>query len=446
MAKNTFNAKQAALNNADYTGAIATGQRQQAQGFSNLGQAFSQQQQTAQRLQAQAAGTGGPSMADATLKSGAAQSAAEGAGAAASQRLMNPALSARTAITAAANPAVAAAAGNQRIKEQQTAAGELTGAETGEAGTAGGMTNAGGNVFGTAAGANNTANANLITNNNDANQINESVAAENASAINSGIGSLVNSVGGAAAMFAKGGEVKKAPLMKSIAEQIAHHMMVHGHNSMMAEGGPVPAAVSPVEEVKDDKTRKEGDVEKKKALETQKNETSDFDALAADAGTKKMATGGDVVEPMSFSGGTAAQSAPFSAKYDADPFGKKPGSTPPTPKAGGSVAALDVAMAPAPVDSSAANSAIAPLSPVAPGMAHGGLAMALAGGGVPGAVKDPGKNKYADDTVKTMLSPGEIVLPKSVSGDPEASARFVAKILAEKKKKKPAGKLSEALA
>lgn len=53
------------------------------------------------------------------------------------------------------------------------------------------------------------------------------------------------------------------------------------------------------------------------------------------------------------------------------------------------------------------------------GMAHGGLASFLAGGHVPGQAQVAGDSEK-NDTVPALLSPGEVVLPRSVmSGSPE---------------------------
>lgn len=69
------------------------------------------------------------------------------------------------------------------------------------------------------------------------------------------------------------------------------------------------------------------------------------------------------------------------------------------------------------------------------GMAKGGMAKSMkTGGNVPGQASVPG-NSYANDTVKAKLSPGEIVLPRSVtqSSDPvNNAAKFVASVLARK--------------
>lgn len=72
-------------------------------------------------------------------------------------------------------------------------------------------------------------------------------------------------------------------------------------------------------------------------------------------------------------------------------------------------------------------------------MAAGGSigATLKSGGGVPGQAKVKG-DSLKNDTVAAKLSPGEIVIPRSVAQSknaPEAAAKFVAAILAKKSKK-----------
>jgi hypothetical protein len=68
--------------------------------------------------------------------------------------------------------------------------------------------------------------------------------------------------------------------------------------------------------------------------------------------------------------------------------------------------------------------------------AHGG--MASSGGGVKGKAKVKG-DSLKNDTVPTMLSPGEVVIPRSVMNHPNApaeAAKFVAAVMAKKGLKK----------
>jgi len=75
------------------------------------------------------------------------------------------------------------------------------------------------------------------------------------------------------------------------------------------------------------------------------------------------------------------------------------------------------------------------------GLAQGGMALDMkVGGHVPGkAVVGGAKDSYSNDIVDAKLSPGEIVLPRSVtkSADPvRASAEFVAREIAKRSKRK----------
>lgn len=70
------------------------------------------------------------------------------------------------------------------------------------------------------------------------------------------------------------------------------------------------------------------------------------------------------------------------------------------------------------------------------GMAHGGyvtLADALKqnGGIVPGSAMYPGDNPK-NDTVHAMLSPGEIVIPRSLAEDPDRAKKFIEALKKEK--------------
>lgn len=57
-----------------------------------------------------------------------------------------------------------------------------------------------------------------------------------------------------------------------------------------------------------------------------------------------------------------------------------------------------------------------------------GMAMASSGGKVPGKANVPGDSEK-NDTVNTMLSPGEIVIPRTHSHSPEAAKEFIDKLM-----------------
>jgi hypothetical protein len=61
-----------------------------------------------------------------------------------------------------------------------------------------------------------------------------------------------------------------------------------------------------------------------------------------------------------------------------------------------------------------------------------------AGGGVPGHARVAG-NSLKNDTVPTMLSPGEVVLPRTISHDPDAAADFVRHVNANRSKRMAKG-------
>lgn len=57
-------------------------------------------------------------------------------------------------------------------------------------------------------------------------------------------------------------------------------------------------------------------------------------------------------------------------------------------------------------------------------MAHGGVVEMKSGGHVPGVAKVPGDSPK-NDTVPALLSPGEVVIPRSAAGSPNMAAQFV---------------------
>lgn len=69
----------------------------------------------------------------------------------------------------------------------------------------------------------------------------------------------------------------------------------------------------------------------------------------------------------------------------------------------------------------------------ASGLGQGITAALSDGGPVPGKAKVPG-NDSANDTVPTMLSPGEVVLPRTIAHDPDAAAEFVRTLNASKQR------------
>ncbi len=82
-------------------------------------------------------------------------------------------------------------------------------------------------------------------------------------------------------------------------------------------------------------------------------------------------------------------------------------------------------------------SSLSSAAPMAAALAQGGSvgSKLKSGGGVPGKAKVSG-NSYANDTVKALLSPGEVVIPRNVMGSKDpigGAAKFVAAVLAKKR-------------
>ena len=444
----------------------------------------------AQQLQGQATGNSGPSAAQLQLGQATSANNAQAASAAASAPGINPALGARLALdNQASNNQTAANQSAQTKVQEQLSAQQQLGSVLGQAATGGtnvaqvgtGQTSAGTGEMGTAAGAQNTQNTGVIQNQLGTEGLNEQAALANqqasfqkqsqdigqsefnAQAQNSMMGGIMGAVGGAASMaagFSKGGEVGKPAPMKSIAEQIAHHMMAHGHAMNFSEGGDVPE-----QQVTDEMVRNEPDTKKKAELEAKRQQQMNEAAMSADAGmpVQKKASGGPiqfVADPNanangSFDSGLGKVGAGIGALgSDAIKAAKTPSNgisasdvaaagqaamaADPNAMPGSQAPSLSSGVAPMSMDPSMAT----PVAGAGPNLNFAPLAYAI-GGKVPGKAKVSG-NSPKNDTVPTMLSPGEVVLPKTVSHDPEAAAQFVAKIM-KSKKKKAGGKLSEAM-
>jgi hypothetical protein len=70
-----------------------------------------------------------------------------------------------------------------------------------------------------------------------------------------------------------------------------------------------------------------------------------------------------------------------------------------------------------------------------PKMAMGGMTDYRSGGPIPGKAKVSGDSER-NDTVPAMLSPGEIVVPRSKAQDPNMAAQFAHAIAMKNKKGK----------
>lgn len=346
------------------------GQISTAQG--NLGTVNGQQQQLAQALLAQSQGQGA-NPAQAMLNQATNQNIQQNAGFLASQKGISPALAAtQAAQNQGAMSQQAAAQGAVMNAQQQVSAQQNLG-----------------NLYGQMANQNlqNINQSGQLINQdiNGTNQINAGVSAQNAAANQNTAGGLMGGMGGGIAkMLSHGGTVEKfagggqvgasQSIANSILQSAGVPMWQSGNAQSATQGGGVQGGVQSL-----------------------------MSGMGGDGG---LATG----SPIAMAGGPMDAGA----------------------AAGGAGGAADLAVL------AAAHGGTIPkhLHPIAklyhPNFqAKGTDQLKAAGGKVPGKAKVPGDSPK-NDTVKTMLSPGEIVIPRSVvnSKNPEkAAADFVAQEL-----------------
>lgn len=281
--------------------------------------------------------------------------------------------------------------------------------------------------------------------------------------------------------LAKGGVVPAAPRLsasagpsgesrpltphRSFAAQVAHHLS----REYFADGGMATqpgasdagaheAPVSPKEEATSEPVAKEGDVKKKTEMEKERETKQDFEELEP---VQKKAFGGDVDEDEDdqdnkpdtdqavedeeedgsedtqymADGGTAGDSVDqmhATAMGNSDLEGEMPVNDP----SGNALDPTGAAHKPSifqqmgqRVGAKLAGSPIGSLlsgnlpaaKPTAPGAKNFNFE---AGGPVPGKAKVAG-NSLKNDTVPAQLSPGEVVLPRTISHDPKKAKAFV---------------------
>jgi hypothetical protein len=207
------------------------------------------------------------------------------------------------------------------------------------------------------------------------------------------IGGLMNSMGSAGNMMGGGGGGGGG--MGSMAGMAALAAAKGGSVPQMSEGGYTPVVSGPAP-------------------------TGDTPAFASDPAAATLQKG---MSSMLSGGQSSSQSAPQGGTSSSGSSSSPAGST-------------DLPMQSAPNDFSDFLNSGAEGSYVA---ARGGQVDFRSGGHVPGQPKVGGtKNSYSNDTVPAMLSPGEIVLPRSVtkSADPvTAAAKFVSALRSKKGKK-----------
>ena len=351
-------------------GDIGTGLAQQQAGFGGLQSTLGQQQSFGDVLRAQAMGQGGPSPADLMLKSNLAKANAGVAGTLASNKGINPALATRMA--AQTQGANALQAGNDaavlRAQQQLAAQQAYQQQQAAQAQTAAAMAGTGQNLYGGAGQQQAAQNAQLgqLLGVSAQGQLANQQANMEAQKINAGVeqGNVDAANANAGAIMNTIGTVAGGMLGGPAGAAIGGKL--GGAMVGKAHGGPIeapPKHMSFAEMVAHH-------------LTTQSHE--------------HMAKGGPV--PYKFpaldvraDAATEGQTAAQPGQEGTDSEGKKK--------------SLKLAMG-------------------------GPLPMYDLGGHVPGEAPHPGDDDR-NDIVPALLSPGEVVLPRSVAHDPEKSKRFV---------------------
>lgn len=382
-AQNGYQAQLAPTTNLDYTGVIGQAANNAQAGYGQNQGNIAQEQALAGQLGLQAQGQG-PNPAQAALNNATGQNVANQAALAAGQRgasgnvgLMQRNIAAQGANTQ--QQAVGQAALMQA--QQQLAAQQGQAALMGQIGNQ--VTNEqaiNNQLFGAGAGAQNTQNANLISNYGQAQGINSGIAQNNANAVDKTLGGVLGGASSLMALLADGGEVSEAPKVKA-----AEVGAMTGAQVGEQGNDPTPKPIVSMDYTK-----------------------------GIDWAPQKYAEGG----PISFAGqylnGTPNEVSSFSV-----PSG---GQAAPTPQFS----------LPSSQGDSGKGSAASGMAGAAKNlMAKGGKPvvgeeLASKGMKVPGKAKVPGKDTLKNDTVPAMLSPGEIVIPKSIAEAPDAPKRAMA--------------------
>jgi hypothetical protein len=387
---NSFAAQQAPVQSQDFMGKLAQSEGQ-------LNNVFQGQNNLAGVLQSQMNG-GGPSPEMLEAQRMNENAIKSNTGMIASQKGISPAMAARLAAENSAGMQQQAAGqgammGMNKQLSVQNALQNLYGTQGNQANTAS-------STVQNALGAFNNANVGMYSNMNNANQ---ATNAQNAATAGGLVGGLAGGISSAvSSLFAEGGEVQSPGIYKE--------------NPKLAK---VPQA---------QRFDSGGAVQPSWGYGMQPS----IDSGAANMANKYIAAGGAALEKG------------ISGLFN--PMGKSGGGD----SGGGSMDGM--AMAGGPMDAGGGGGGLGALALLAanggeiPDHLHhmanlyhpdfGGKLMELKakGGSVPGKAEVPG-NSYKNDTVPAMLSPGEIVLPRTVtqSQDPvKAAADFVAEKLKEK--------------
>lgn len=327
----------------------------------------------------------GPSLAQQQLQQGTQQNINQGASQIASIKGLNPALAAKMIAdnTANANNALSGQAAQLRNQEQLQARGQL-GSE---------LNNQRGQDIAQGSSLNNE----NIQNTLGAARINSGIAAQNTQT-NAGIaggllgagGSAINSLGG---MMSNGGVVEP------------HHVALAKAVLALAGGGMIPSPVSAIPEVGAESGATNPVLADANSL-ADTDEASQGETAITEAPVEKSAIPDD----------TAKQSAKMvhsSGNSSGNDSGADPGSS------YGAGFSLGKGIG------NSVNSAFKMLA-------------AKSGGKVPGKANVSGDSKE-NDVVPTLLSPGEIVVPRSKAKDPEMAKEFIEALKKSKEKKEGGG-------
>lgn len=420
--QSTFQAQVAPTTQLNYTPAINQSVNQALAGYGQAQDNIGSEQALEQQFLQQAAGQG-PNPAQAQLAQATGSNVANQAALAASQRgaSANAGLVARQAAQAGGAAQQTAAGQSATLQAQQeVAAQQAAAAQQAQIGQQVAQQQANStNLFGTTAGAQNTQNANIVSNYGQANNANAQTAAANATAAQKTTGGLLGSIGSIFGL-AKGGEVptqQPAPQPQPLpgTDDAKKKIQDSFNNALHFDQGGNVGQVAPMPSTGSGATSWAG-----KFL----SDPTGFESLGKGIG---QLTGANQLGASLKGMFKSTPTSPATTVGSADSLSNTgPGSM----LAGGQG---EAATSPLLVDAAllAAKGGKIPKPVVGEQLASKGLK-------VPGEASVKG-DSLKNDTVPAMLSPGEIVLPKSVTDAPDAPQRalkFVQAIQAKQRSKR----------
>lgn len=455
-AQNDYQAQLAPTTNLDYTGVIGNAAQNAQAGYGQLQGNIANEQALQQQLGQQALGQG-PNPAQAALSNATGQNVANQAALAAGQRgaAGNVGLMQRNVAQQGANTqqqAVGQAALMQA--QQQLAAQQGQAALQGQIGNQ--ITNeqaANNQLFGAGAGAQNTQNANLVSNYNMAQGINSGIAQNNANAVNQTMGGVLQGASSLLSIFADGGKVPTAAEQGAMAGAQAGEQAgdptpkplvsmdyttgIDWAPPRYADGGPVSFAGQYLNASPSEMGNFGAISTGQSAPMTTSSLPGTTDSGKAKAGQQmgKAATSaiksGGGFNSAGFQAGTGSipgqtinytdTSTPSSMNSPGVDFvSDQSGMTSSIPGGGATAGAVSGSFAGTGANSLQFAKGGSAKKPVV------GEQLAAKGMKVPGKANVPGKDTLKNDTVPAMLSPGEIVIPKSIAEAHDAPQKAMA--------------------